>query len=64
MFGWLLRRPRGEPRTEEGLCRASNKVWQSMGIYAVVCEQQMCNKSVNHTGPHLWLSVWRDEGQE
>lgn len=49
-----------EPRYEAvELCRASNKVWQSMGLYATVMEQQVCNLRVNHDGPHVWTSVWK-----
>ena len=54
----LFGRP-AQPRVEiVKLCLASNKVWQAMGEYAIVAEQQVCNKPVNHDGPHLWLSVW------
>ncbi len=53
-----------QPRFTDELCRASNKVWQEMGAYAVVAEQQVCNLRVNHTGPHVWLSVWKGWGDE
>ena len=64
LWRWLFGQP-AEPRYEAvRLCKASNKVWQEMGAYALVAEQQVCNLRVNHTGPHVWLSVWKGWGDE